>query len=438
MSSITNRLNTVVTTAEADAQKFHQVVHGDKTTEVTTEGGNVDSVAKTISDIKKSATLIPGPKGTDGKDGVGQDGLGQYIRYKLENDGTTPNSDNIATPTIDDDGALGAVKEWIDTIPTPEANRTLWVAIGHGKPGEAVDWSGAYPIQKGDKGETGKQGERGVTGVGTPGADGLGQYVLYANVADGTTPDHTAAATPTINSDGSLPSIDDWSDTIPSPAANTKLWALVGYGTAGKAVNWVSVFQAGLKGEKGDWGDGNGYYVYFKYCEEGQPCTKPLQEPINAKGVLDVPTGWKETPEEAAVVLAGELSVSTVGFTVPNNYVLWFLFGSGKARSKVRWISIFPTRGQKGEKGATGLPGSAVAKGDKGDQGIQGEQGEQGDRGAAGRNGTNGRDGQDGTNGTNGRDGTNGTNGQDGLGQFRFYGLFDDSSPPSKPAIERQ
>ena len=43
---------------------------------------------------------------------------------------------------------------------------------------------------------------------------------------------------------------------------------------------------------------------------------------------------------------------------------------------------------------------------------------------------------QDGTNGRNGQDGTNGTNGQDGLGQFRFYGLFDDSSPPSTPAIK--
>ena len=401
MSNITNRLNTVVSKAETDADIFHDVVHGDKTKVVTTDGGNVDSVAKRLSEIP-----------------AGQDGLGQYIRYKLENDGTTPTRSSIPTPPIGSDGVLGTVTGWSDTLLAPAANRTLWVAIGHGRASEAVVWSGAYPIQKGDKGETGKQGERGLTGVGTPGLDGLGQYILYANVADGTTPDYTAADTPTIGADGVLPVITDWTVTIPSPVANTKLWGLVGYGIAGDAVTWVSVFQARLKGDKGDkgeqgdWGDGNGYYVYFRYCEEGTPCTKPIEGKINAKGVLTISLDWKKTPEEAALILAISLGQVVDGYVVPDNYVLWFLFGVGKARDKVRWVSIFPTRGQKGEKGATGLPGSAVAKGDVGPQGPKGPTG------PAGRNGTNGRDGQD------------------GLGQFRFYGLFDDSPTPSKPNRE--
>ncbi len=527
MSNITNRLNTVVSKAETDADIFHDVVHGDKTKVVTTDGGNVDSVAKRLSEIP-----------------AGQDGLGQYIRYKLENDGTTPTRSSIPTPPIGSDGVLGTVTGWSDTLLAPAANRTLWVAIGHGRASEAVVWSGAYPIQKG---ETGKQGERGLTGVGTPGLDGLGQYILYANVSDGTTPDHTAADTPTIGADGVLPVITDWTVTIPSPVADTKLWGLVGYGTAGNAVTWVSVFQAGLKGEKGetgddgtngldgtngksglnqyilyrledkgntpaeitddytitangelpaitgwsksvlsmsankvlwmligrgrigeivvwsgfypirkgdkgkqgnignsglgqyilyanvddgttpdhtvaatptigadgilpyvtDWrgtipnpaankslwglvgygiagnavtwvsvfqarlkgekgdkGDGIGYYVYFKYCEEGSPCRKPDEGRINAKGVLTIYSDWEKTPEEAAGVLATSLGQVVDGYVVPDNYVLWFLLGAGKVSDKVRWVSIFPTRGQKGERGdpAVGALGDSAVR----------------------------------------------------------------------------
>ncbi len=210
---------------------------------------------------------------------------------------------------------------------------------------------------KGEQGETGDKGETGDTGVagrdGGDGQDGLGQYILYANLDDGTEPVLDDIDTPIIGSDGVLPAVTDWSVSVLDSKAGETLWALVGYGEAGSSIIWAG-FYPPSKGEKGDKGDGVGYYVYFRYCEEGKSCTKPPTTGINAKGVLTIPIGWKQTPEAAAVVLAGELSQRVDGFVVPSNYVLWFLFGSGKAKTRIKWISLFPTRGQKGDKGDKG------------------------------------------------------------------------------------
>ena len=150
MSSITDRLNTVASTAEADARKFHDVVHGDKTKVVTTEGGNVDSLAKKLSEI------------TDG-----QDGLGQYRFYALLPDGTPASVPS--RPTIGSDGKLTPPSGWRIKIPTAETGKTLWILLGRGRPSSMVTWAGVY--KAGDTGDRGLQGRPGTPG--TPGTRGL-------------------------------------------------------------------------------------------------------------------------------------------------------------------------------------------------------------------------------------------------------------------------
>ena len=52
MPNMQERLDTAVNKAEVDTGLLHQIVHGSKTTTVTTEGGKVPSVAKVLNDIK--------------------------------------------------------------------------------------------------------------------------------------------------------------------------------------------------------------------------------------------------------------------------------------------------------------------------------------------------------------------------------------------------
>lgn len=52
MPNMQERLNSAVDRAEVDTGLLHEVVHGDITTVVDTEGGKVPSVAKAINDIR--------------------------------------------------------------------------------------------------------------------------------------------------------------------------------------------------------------------------------------------------------------------------------------------------------------------------------------------------------------------------------------------------
>lgn len=52
MPNMQERLNAAVDRAEVDTGLLHEVVHGDITTVVDTEGGKVPSVAKVLNDIK--------------------------------------------------------------------------------------------------------------------------------------------------------------------------------------------------------------------------------------------------------------------------------------------------------------------------------------------------------------------------------------------------
>lgn len=54
MPNMQERLDAAVDKAEVDTGLLHDVVHGSITTEVTTEGGKVPSVAKVIHDIRES------------------------------------------------------------------------------------------------------------------------------------------------------------------------------------------------------------------------------------------------------------------------------------------------------------------------------------------------------------------------------------------------
>ncbi len=60
MTSMRDRLSTAVTSAETDSALFHEIVHGTDTMVVSTEGGNVPSVAKAIKDIRTSITTESG------------------------------------------------------------------------------------------------------------------------------------------------------------------------------------------------------------------------------------------------------------------------------------------------------------------------------------------------------------------------------------------
>lgn len=50
MSDLNTRLTNAVTQTETDSEKFNSIIHGDNTTEVSTDNGNVPSVAKAIKD----------------------------------------------------------------------------------------------------------------------------------------------------------------------------------------------------------------------------------------------------------------------------------------------------------------------------------------------------------------------------------------------------
>ena len=56
MPTLKERVETAIKTILKDQSLFHQVVHGDKTTEVPTAGGNVKSLAKAVGDLETSAT----------------------------------------------------------------------------------------------------------------------------------------------------------------------------------------------------------------------------------------------------------------------------------------------------------------------------------------------------------------------------------------------
>jgi len=51
MPTATERLETAVSRVETDSSLFHQIVHGDENTVVTTENGPVNSVAKTLAEL---------------------------------------------------------------------------------------------------------------------------------------------------------------------------------------------------------------------------------------------------------------------------------------------------------------------------------------------------------------------------------------------------
>lgn len=56
MSNMEERLETVVTQAEADVSKWHTIVHGDENSTVETENGDVPTVAKQLKDIREAIT----------------------------------------------------------------------------------------------------------------------------------------------------------------------------------------------------------------------------------------------------------------------------------------------------------------------------------------------------------------------------------------------
>ena len=56
MPTLEERVQGAIDTLLKDQRLFHQVVHGSKTTEVTTEGGKVKSLAKAVGDLETSAT----------------------------------------------------------------------------------------------------------------------------------------------------------------------------------------------------------------------------------------------------------------------------------------------------------------------------------------------------------------------------------------------
>ena len=56
--NIEERLQAVVSQSETDSSKWHTIVHGDDTTTIPTENGNVPSVAKQLKDVR--AEIING------------------------------------------------------------------------------------------------------------------------------------------------------------------------------------------------------------------------------------------------------------------------------------------------------------------------------------------------------------------------------------------
>ena len=57
--NIEERLQAVVSQSETDSSKWHTIVHGDDTTTVPTENGNVPSVAKQMKDVHDEVVSEP-------------------------------------------------------------------------------------------------------------------------------------------------------------------------------------------------------------------------------------------------------------------------------------------------------------------------------------------------------------------------------------------
>lgn len=51
MANMEERLQAVVSQAEADGEKWHIIIHGNNATTVPTENGNVPTVAKQMKDV---------------------------------------------------------------------------------------------------------------------------------------------------------------------------------------------------------------------------------------------------------------------------------------------------------------------------------------------------------------------------------------------------
>ena len=56
MANMEERLEATVSQAETDAQKWHDIIHGNDTTTIPTENGNVPTVAKQLKDVRDAIT----------------------------------------------------------------------------------------------------------------------------------------------------------------------------------------------------------------------------------------------------------------------------------------------------------------------------------------------------------------------------------------------
>ena len=52
MANMEERLEAAVSQVEVDGKKWHNIIHGDENTVVTTENGDVPTVAKQLKDIQ--------------------------------------------------------------------------------------------------------------------------------------------------------------------------------------------------------------------------------------------------------------------------------------------------------------------------------------------------------------------------------------------------
>lgn len=56
MANMEERLEAAVSQVEVDGKKWHNIIHGDENTVVTTENGDVPTVAKQLKDIRDNIT----------------------------------------------------------------------------------------------------------------------------------------------------------------------------------------------------------------------------------------------------------------------------------------------------------------------------------------------------------------------------------------------
>ena len=56
MANMEERLQAIVSQAETDGTKWHDIVHGDDSTTVPTENGDVPTVAKQLKDVRDAIT----------------------------------------------------------------------------------------------------------------------------------------------------------------------------------------------------------------------------------------------------------------------------------------------------------------------------------------------------------------------------------------------